>query len=742
LLAAARLIAAEPNSGRAPQPVRQAATKPGMVRLNFPPEVELRTLADYVGGRLGIKILYDEEIANKKVSLRVPGEVPVESLLSVLQSALKMKGLMLVEADTPGWKRIVSGAKLPSFAPLGDAQSTIAAQSTGTPVTQPFLLKHADTQKVDSVIKPFLTQPGANSIVLKDPNVLIVTDYASNLLKVAKLIELMDQPRSSVTVQFVPVQNMDAQSLAQQINSILTAKAKARGDTGNDGLEVSADARTNQLVIVGAETSMAEAISLARVIDVPLGLQTTSYCLHHVSPERIDRLAKQLIDSVDAKRLYQSATDAENGILVVTTTPAIHARIRTLTTSMDSPTAARFQQSPIRIYRLKNTTVDQVMETLRAIGEANTSAAGENAEGKQSQPPVDHSQPEGPVHLPLPPQSAPGSNGSQGSSHGGVARRSSGGRLDGNFPGGAKISADMATNSLIVLADPPTQRMYADLIARLDKRQPQVLIEAKVITLDTSHNFSLGVELSKNSGVGLGQLLTFSSFGLSTVSATTGALALNPGTGFNGALLDPGVADIVLQALSSNSRAKVVASPRILVNDNGKGQLQSVLSVSYSSVNASSTVATTSVGGSQDAGTTIDVTPHISEGDYLQLDFSIEFSSFESGGTASVPAPRNIDKVQSTVTIPDGHTVIVGGLNRISTNKSNSGVPVLQHIPVVGALFGNRSEDTEKSALFIFIRPTILRDDKFKDLKFLSERDAQCAKAPSQYPTSEPLLMH
>jgi type II secretion system protein D len=722
-----------------------------MVRLNFPAEVELRMLADYVGGRLGIKIFYDEEVANKKVSLRAPGEMPVESLLGVLQSALKMKGLMLVDAEVPGWKRIVSGAKLPSFAPLGDAQSTIAAQGAGTPVTQPFLLKHADTQKVDSVIKPFLTQPGANSIALKDPNVLIVTDYAQNLLKVAKFIELLDQPRPSVTVQFVQVRNMEAQALAQQVNSILAAKAKARGDSGDNGggLEISADARTNQLVMVGAFAPVDDAIALVRAIDVPLGLETASYHLRYVSPERIDRLAKQLVDPVDLKRLYQSASDADNGILVVTTTPEIQTRIRALTVSMDT-SAAKSQQSPIRIYRLKNATVDQVMETLRAIGETGASAKGENADGKTadgkaSQTSAGNSAPDAPVHLPLPPAQATGQNGAGSTSRGnasGSPRRASGGRFDGAFPGGAKITADVATNSLIVLADPPTQRMYEDLITRLDRRQPQVLIEAKVITLDTSNNFSLGVELSKNSGVGLGQLLTFSSFGLSTVSAATGALALNPGTGFNGALVEPGLADVVLHALSSNSRARVVASPRILVNDNSKGQLQSVLSVSYASVNASQTVATTSVGGSQDAGTTIDVTPHISEGDHLQLDFSIEFSSFESGGSASLPAPRNIDKIQSTVTIPDGHTVIVGGLNRTSTDRSTSGVPVLQHIPIVGVLFGNRSHDTEKSSLFIFIRPTILRDDKFKDLKFLSERDTQCAKAPGQYPTSEPLLMH
>ena len=399
--------------------------------------------------------------------------MPVESLLGVLQSALRMKGFTLVNAEVPGWKRIVSGAKLPSFAPPGDAQSAIAAQGAGTPVTQPFLLKHADTQKVDSVIKPFLTQPGANSIALKDPNVLIVTDYAQNLLKVAKFIELLDQPRPSVTVQFVPVHNMEAHGIAQQVNSILAAKAKARGEAGENGggLEISADARTNQLVMVGAFAPVDDAIALVRAIDVPLGLETASYHLRYVSPERIDRLAKQLIDSVNAKRLYQSANDAENGILVVTTTPEIHARIRALAASMDT-SAAKSQQSPIRIYQLKNTTVDQVMETLRAIGETGASSKGENAngktaDGKASQTAAGNSPPDGPVHLPLPPAQAAGQNGAGGPSPGnasGSGRRASGGRLDGVFPGGAKITADVSTNSLIVLADPPTQRMYEDLI--------------------------------------------------------------------------------------------------------------------------------------------------------------------------------------------------------------------------------------------------------------------------------------
>jgi general secretion pathway protein D len=547
-------------------------------------------------------------------------------------------------------------------------------------------------------------------------------------------------------VRFVPVRYMEATPLAQQVTSLLAAKAKAQGETGGNasGLEIAPDARSNQLVLVGAAPRLDEAMGLIRAFDVPLGLETATYSLKHTSPERVDRLARQLINPIDAKRLYQSATDAENGVLMVTTTPEIHAQIRTLTTRLDMPPAKG--QNPIRFYTLRNTTVDHMMETLRAIEDTDGSASTENSEGRTAQGPAGRTSAEGAIHLPLAAGQVTPANWSGGEkpSRGNMAGspRHGAGRIDGVFPGGAKITADQNTNSLIVLADPPIQRVYEELITSLDRRRPQVLIEAKIISVDTTDNFSLGVEIGRSTNSGLRQLLTFSSFGLSAVNPVSGALALTPGTGFNGALVDPNLADAVLHTLSGDSHTRVLASPRVLVNDNSKGQLESVLSVPFASVNASQTVATTSVGGNQDAGTTITVTPHISEGDHLQLEFAIEFSSFGSGGNANLPPPRHIDKVQSTVTIPDGHTVIVGGLNRDSHSESHMGLPILGNIPGLGLLFSNRSRDSEIGSVFVFIRPTILRDDKFKDLKFLSEHDAKDAKTPGQFPASEPLLMH
>ena len=92
----------------APNAIPQTVASPiglqqeGMLKLNLAGEIELRVLADYVSSRLKMKILYDEEIANKKISIRAPDEVPTDSLLGLLQSALKMKGLALADAEVPG----------------------------------------------------------------------------------------------------------------------------------------------------------------------------------------------------------------------------------------------------------------------------------------------------------------------------------------------------------------------------------------------------------------------------------------------------------------------------------------------------------------------------------------------------------------------------------------------------------------------------------------------------------------
>lgn len=125
----------------------------------------------------------------------------------------------------------------------------------------------------------------------------------------------------------------------------------------------------------------------------------------------------------------------------------------------------------------------------------------------------------------------------------------------------------------------------------------------------------------------------------------------------------------------------------------------------------------------------------------MQLEFSVEFSAFLGTGSANLPPPRQIQSVNSSVTIPDGHAVIVGGLNHYEKSNSAKGFPFIENIPIVKYVAGLHGWNKKNTSFFVFIRPVILRDDKFKGLKFLSERDACRAKVPGQYPVSRAQLL-
>lgn len=718
-----------------------------LVQLNFPREIEIQALVDYVSERLDVKILYDEEIANKKISVKASGEIPAESLLQLLQSALRIKGLALVDAGAPGWKKIVNTAKLAEVAQTGDAQQVIASAGGGIPVTQVFRIEHADSQKLDQLIKPFLTQPGANSFVLKEQGVLIVTDFAANLLKLSRVIDMIDQPQPEAVTKFVKLQYTEASAISAQLTTLLAARLQtAAGTPGSpsSGIQVAHDDRTNQLILVGREADVNDLLEVVNELDIPLDFKTKVYPVANVPAERIQELVGRILgDGVD-HRNYRSVIEREENLYVATASAQLHQKIESLVKQLDVPIEK--SRSPVRFYKLKHVTAVELLETLRAIETGKQSSVPAAMHGRirlqpnqrlpgPNQPPTGPAEPLEP--LPRPPSVREEADDEPAS----LGRADEPGlELSGTLAQ-AQVTADSNTNSLIIVAPPSVQKVYDELINSLDQPRPQVMIEAKVVVLDTSDNFSLGVEISGGDRAGKKRVFGFSSFGLSDVDPANGALTIRPGLGFNGVLLDPDIADVVIRALSEHSRAKVISAPRILVSDNATGKLSSVAEVPFTSVNASQTVATTSFAGFAQAGTTISVTPRIGDDDRLQLDYQVTMNAFTGSGSAGVPPPRQTDEISSQVTIPDGHTIIVGGLNRKNVSDEIEAIPFLESIPLVRKLVSSQINLSQENSLFVFLRPVILRDDQFRSLKFLSGRELQSAGEPQDFPQSRPLLI-
>lgn len=796
----AQVSFSQPTTSTASAPTTEPVASQATVELNFQGRVQLDAFLSYVSRRIGTRFEYTTEIGDRQIVLRAPGEIPVQSLPALLASVLRTESLVLVDSDIPGWKRVIDVGQMPQFAPTGKAPEVLARNGPAAPVTEVFVLENASSTALATVLKPFLSDAGGNLLSVPESNVLIVTDYASVVTTLADLIRLIDQPGESSSYQMYEVRNQEAASLAEQVRGILEQRSGAT----TAEISLVEHPQSNRVVVIGRAALVDEAILLLQRLDVSLGMTTEVYRIKHTTAERVDKLAKGFLQPQDADRIYQSTIDEDGNLLVIRATNEVHRQIAKLIAELDTPIES--SESPIQFYKLRNASAIDVLYTLLALQDAYGGGAFTGGLGPGLYSPLGGygvpaygglplgaslfgagmglgAQMGGLQSVPLP--LTPRSNGVTGDDsfmpqrNNPLARptlaNGTQSELTGEtgnnlpmsgapgmgsmlaaggvavLPGGARVSADISTNSLIVVAPANVQDMYAELIRSLDQRRPQVLIEAKIIAVDTSDEFSLGVEVSLGDREGDKRLFKFTSFGLSEVNPETGALQIIPGLGFNGTLVNPDVADVVVRALSSHQRARVLAAPKILVNDNSTGKLESVSSVPFSSVNASQTVSTTSLGGDQQAGTVITVTPHINEDDHLQLDFDVEFSTFsgnpielfnqDGNVVGQLPPARQIDRVGSSVTIPDGKTVVVGGLKRVGENDSFVGVPWAEKIPIVRELTSRTDRNSQTTSFFLFIRPIILRDSRFSDLRFLSERQAGEMCLPGDYPVSHPELI-
>ena len=108
-----------------PQNIDVEAQPDSMVQLNFPKDVELTVLVEYVSQRLGINFIYDEQLANKRLTIKAPQEIPASTLMGLLESALHIKGFTLVESAEPGFMRIAPTAEMTVVTKLTDDDAAV-----------------------------------------------------------------------------------------------------------------------------------------------------------------------------------------------------------------------------------------------------------------------------------------------------------------------------------------------------------------------------------------------------------------------------------------------------------------------------------------------------------------------------------------------------------------------------------------------------------------------------------------
>jgi general secretion pathway protein D len=300
------------------------------------------------------------------------------------------------------------------------------------------------------------------------------------------------------------------------------------------------------------------------------------------------------------------------------------------------------------------------------------------------------------------------------------------------------ITADAATNALIITADSELLQTLRNVIARLDIRRAQVLVEAIIVELSGERGQDLGVQwlFLRDNGV-----YGSSSTGSPTSAAIAGAalgtdangnpidirgplgatLAGTPGQLLGVGRLDNDLSfNVLINALQADDSANILSTPSLLTLDNAEAVITVGRNVPFVTGSFTSTGNNSNPNNPfqtierQNVGVTLRVTPHINEGDSLVLELSQEVSSLLGAGGALLNSNpiTNERIIQTTVLANDAQTVILGGLIEDNLTERNQRVPLLGDIPGLGRLFRNDSRRLSKTHLVVFLRATIMRDER------------------------------
>ncbi len=289
-----------------------------------------------------------------------------------------------------------------------------------------------------------------------------------------------------------------------------------------------------------------------------------------------------------------------------------------------------------------------------------------------------------------------------------------------------KITADKATNSLIIMADKDDYNVLETVIKKLDITRPMVYIEALIMEVRDTDNFTLGVEWmaggsageinSKPAGIYGGFTKENSTSGISALPAITNGNTVTPPGGFSmglmgvpitiGGLTFPNLG-AAIRAMKQNSKVHIISTPQIMTLDNEEAQISVGENVPYK---------TTSGSGDQnyesfeykDVAVTLKITPQISQDRFVRLNI---MQKVEKVASTENNTPTTLKRtIETTVMIKDASTIVIGGLIGEDLNATNYTVPCLGGIPLMGHLFKSTTRESVQTNLYVFLTPHIIEN--------------------------------
>ncbi len=689
------------------------------IELNLPDPMDIKLFVDFVGQKLGIKFIYDEELTGN-ITLKPNQRIRVGELYDLLHTTLKFKGFSMIRAGD--WTSILPTEKASMYGRVLQPGEMPAPKAGETIVSQLVPLRYADPADVQSALLPYLSEKG-QIIPMPEQGMISLIEYKSRVEELRPLIKLVDVQPSEIETRIIELRHTKAPDVAYRLSNWLNAKMQGKkqktipvrttsgGTTRINYTKVTVepetppfidvDERTNRLILIGEGDDLDELEELIAILDVERKdfQEIRFYDLTYLSAE--DALASLMdlglagaegIGTGAARARQQRAGGAAaeevggrgaaprvsilraTNTLIVSATAEEHRRIEIFLTEADKK---REEQANVRIYTLERRNPEDVAGWLKSVFQADS---------------IDPK-----TKTPIP-----------------------------GIEGAPEIVPVQDTNSIIVSATPAQHSQIESLLIELDATQPQVLLECTLVEVTNRDDEDIGLELetwtsggTPGDGESRGTYLS-SEFALSARDETTGlkVFASAPGAGATIAFLNDEFVNVLLRAVQRKSNARVLSKPRILVNDNEKGTIISQDEEPVVSIDALNTATTTrSFNRYVEAGTTLEITPHISDGDFLKLEIAAKVSTFTGTSEAQdVPPPRSTRDLQTVITVPDQRSIVIGGLTGKRQIKSLRQVPLIADIPLFGELFKYREKEDTKVSIYLFVKASILRDVNFRDL--------------------------
>jgi general secretion pathway protein D len=565
------------------------------------------------------------------------------------------------------------------------------------------------------------------------------------------------QPGFGVSV--VPLQYVSAPTLIKLMESFVTKPGMVRADIGR-----------NLILIQGTSSERRNAVDLVISFDADWmrGQSVGIFPVQNSNPEPIIAELEKIMDAGEGG-LSQNVVkfqkiDRMNAVLAVTRKPDVLRTVETWVRRLDKADTAR---AGVHVYNLKYGEARQVASVLNSMfgsGGGSTSSidspegqlapgsgysSSSSATSSSSRLSAAGTTPSSSGGLgaqsPGGGFSAPPSSGGLGSAQSGLGltnNAQSGASLLGGSTGstsgggtpilqGVRITADVVNNTLLIYASQENYSIIERTLRQIDRPQLQVGIEATVAEVTLNDNLSYGVQFflaSNNLGLPAdkGSVLNTTATGAPAAATTAGSVAgafINRAfPGFNFLLGPEAQPNAILDALHRVTDVKVLSNPSVVVIDNQVATLQVGDQVPISTGSATVLTTNNTVVNTIDyrnTGIILRVVPRINANGNVRLNIEQEISQVPQSSQNSLTPTVSERRVQSSISVASGQTVLLAGLISEQQSGGRSGIPVLDQIPGIGDAFSHTNKAITRTELIIFIRPQIIRDSV--DAHFVAE---------------------